>query len=36
MIASFFHFEIPILISLAVIVSILVISILASILISKK
>ncbi len=36
MIASFFHFEIPILISLAVIMSILVISILASILISKK
>lgn len=36
MIASFFHFEIPILISLAVIMSILIISILASILISKK
>jgi tellurite resistance protein TerC len=36
MIASFFHFEIPILISLAVIVSILIISILASVLISRK
>ncbi len=36
MIASFFHFEIPILFSLAVIMSILVISIIASILISKK
>lgn len=36
MVASFFHFEIPILISLAVIVSILIISILASVLISRK
>ena len=36
MVASFFHFEIPILISLAFIVSILIISILASVLISRK
>lgn len=36
MVASFFHFEIPILISLAVIASILIISILASVLISRK
>lgn len=36
MLASYIHFEIPILLSLAVIISILVISILASVLIKKK
>ncbi len=36
MLASYFHFEIPILMSLAIIISILVISILASLLIKKK
>ncbi len=36
MLASFFHFEIPILISLAIIVTILVVSILSSIIIRKK
>jgi tellurite resistance protein TerC len=36
MLASYFHFEIPIIISLAVIVSILVISIVASLLIKEK
>ncbi len=36
MLASFFHFEIPILLSLAIIVSILLISIIASVMIKKK
>jgi tellurite resistance protein TerC len=36
MLASFVHFEIPILISLAIIVSILLVSILASVIIKKK
>jgi tellurite resistance protein TerC len=36
MLAAYFHFEIPILISLSVIVSILVISILASVIIKEK
>lgn len=36
MLASFFHFELPILLSLMIIVSILIISILASIIIKKK
>lgn len=36
MLASFFHFEIPIMLSLAVIISILVISILSSVIIKKK
>lgn len=36
MLASYFHFEIPILVSLSIIVSILVISILASVLIKEK
>jgi tellurite resistance protein TerC len=36
MLASYIHFEIPILVSLAIIVSILVISIIASVIIKKK
>jgi tellurite resistance protein TerC len=36
MLASFFHFEIPILLSLAIIISILLISVLASVFIKKK
>jgi tellurite resistance protein TerC len=36
MLASYFHFEIPILISLAVIITILILSILASVIIKKK
>jgi tellurite resistance protein TerC len=36
MLASYIHFEIPILISLAIIVSILLISIIASVIVKKK
>jgi hypothetical protein len=36
MLASYFHFEIPILISLSIIVLILMVSILASVIIRKK
>jgi competence protein ComGF len=36
MLASYFHFDIPILISLAIIVTILLISIIASVIVKKK
>jgi tellurite resistance protein TerC len=36
MLASYIHFEIPILVSLAIIVSILLVSIIASVIIKKK